>query len=109
MACLRLPTFPEPERRVPRFRLRMALFTVFDAFFEYRLPDFAIRHLSSFGLHGRTRSFRIDEHQRLTNLGAVPQRMFDWHLCPGCQDDGEEGPGSEKHLGPQAAQPLASS
>jgi hypothetical protein len=41
---LRLLTFPpEPDRRVPFFRLRMALSTVADAFFEYRLCVFAIR------------------------------------------------------------------
>ena len=46
MACLRLLTFPpEPDRRVPRFRLRMALSTVVDAFFEYRLRVFAIHTL----------------------------------------------------------------
>jgi hypothetical protein len=38
IACLRLRTRPpEPERSVPRFRLRIALSTLDDAFFEYRL------------------------------------------------------------------------
>ena len=38
IACLRLRTrLPEPERKVPRFRLRMALSALVDAFFEYRL------------------------------------------------------------------------
>jgi hypothetical protein len=35
IACLRLRTRPpEPERNVPRFRLRIALSTLDDAFFE---------------------------------------------------------------------------
>jgi hypothetical protein len=43
IACLRLRTRPpEPERKVPRFRLRIALSTLVDAFFEYRLRVVAI-------------------------------------------------------------------
>jgi hypothetical protein len=43
MACLRLVTFPpEPDRSVPRFRRRIALSTLVDAFLEYRLRLFAI-------------------------------------------------------------------
>lgn len=43
IACLRLRTRPpEPERKVPRLRLRIALSTLIDAFFEYRLRVVAI-------------------------------------------------------------------
>jgi hypothetical protein len=43
IACLRLVTFPPfpplPERNVPRFSLRMALSTLFDAALPYFRPD----------------------------------------------------------------------
>jgi hypothetical protein len=43
IACLRLLTFrPEPDFSVPRFRRRIALSTVLDAFFEYRLFAMAV-------------------------------------------------------------------